>query len=368
MATLVGAPDGQRPVVATQTVLASLTSADTSQSVDLPANCESLTVIMPTASFAGSVSIVGNTTGVNYPVGSVSTLTSSDFYEVSPVFPIVDGSVTVTLSEATTTDWWIISDSAPRYQFGTTSGGSPLDKYLNMLGSDTLQASASGGTLGVTARNAGDQILVVVMAESTTASPVPSCSASGMTFTAIADHAVTFRYYNTLYLFKGTGAKKGLNTITVAVTSGTVSAFGVAVANLSTSWSFTAGSGGTTPPGAGNATTEDVSPNYLGFGGLMVNDATVGGAYMCVTSAPNQGGLVIGARSGNQNTVSVPATGQGTSGHLQGAVGVFGFFLNTGILAQTVAWGYAAAASVAAGVVQGSTGAIFLSGEIETTS
>lgn len=181
MTTLVGAPDGQRPVVATQMVLAALSAADTSQSVDLPQNCESLSIIMPTASFGGTVSVVGDMTGVSYPIGSVSTLATSDFYEVSPVFPIVDSSVTVTLSEATTTDWWIISDSAPRFQFGTVSSGIPLAKGSVRNVFSNFVSSSTSLTVAVS-WEAGDTVIAVLTGYNT---GINSVSSPGLTFTAL---------------------------------------------------------------------------------------------------------------------------------------------------------------------------------------
>lgn len=113
---------------APQQLLASEAGTSTSASVTLPTNCESIAVLVPSATWTGTVKVTGNTTGMSYPVGSVSAIAGGgDELQVANVFPAVDDAVTITLSSAPGVPWYVTSDSVVRYSFGAVAGGgSPL--------------------------------------------------------------------------------------------------------------------------------------------------------------------------------------------------------------------------------------------------
>lgn len=128
---------------APQQLLASPGPSTTSVTVTLPTNAETIAIVVPSASYAGTLVVRGVASGFVYPVGSISTLSSTDFLLIAPVFAALDSQVEITLSVAPGIAWYVLSDSVERYGFGTAAGGSPLVETIMPL------QQASGGATNV---------------------------------------------------------------------------------------------------------------------------------------------------------------------------------------------------------------------------
>ena len=109
-------PDNQRGVFNPQQVIGSF-GAVASGVVQLPPNCQSLLVFTKGAPQPYQLqSVVGVTTGLEYPASAMNFPTSGPYNSVYAVvaMPGVDGQVTVTWGGAPTHGWGVIADAGVR--------------------------------------------------------------------------------------------------------------------------------------------------------------------------------------------------------------------------------------------------------------
>lgn len=118
MASLIGTPDWQRGVYTPQKLIGKFTTAQLSETVTLPPNCESLLVVVPGVVFYGgqSVQVVGTTTNGTYP--AIACIQFPDVDQIglfiAAVSPAADPAVTVTLTATPSADWYVVADAGVR--------------------------------------------------------------------------------------------------------------------------------------------------------------------------------------------------------------------------------------------------------------
>jgi len=113
--SLVDTPDWQRGVVSPQKLIGTFTALQTSGTVNLPPNCESIVVVGLGIGWLNFSSCIGTTTGVTYPASWMNgdSLAISTFVVVS-VSPALDPAVTITLTAAPAGGWKVVADAAIR--------------------------------------------------------------------------------------------------------------------------------------------------------------------------------------------------------------------------------------------------------------
>lgn len=120
-----------------------------SVAVTLPANTETLVILVPQAGYDATIEVLGMTTGHEYPstVLPVSAIEVAFFTGMANVAPPADASVTVTLGSAPTVTWYIVADAGVRLVTELTvqsamqaSGASVPPDGIAVLGSDGTDA------------------------------------------------------------------------------------------------------------------------------------------------------------------------------------------------------------------------------------
>lgn len=106
-------PDGQRGVVSAQKLLATVPRANSSVTVGVPPNCETLVVVIGGSDFSTTIKCTGVITGFEYPGVAVqptipNVTTWPVYFDVSGV---VDEQVTVDLGAAPLGVWYVYADS-----------------------------------------------------------------------------------------------------------------------------------------------------------------------------------------------------------------------------------------------------------------
>jgi len=144
--TQVDTPDYQRGVVSAQKLLATVADTDTSVTVGVPANAETIVVLAPGSLNPGDFTCKGATSGLDYPATPYGpSVTGAD--TTSIVFDVsaaVDVQVTITYGFAAAFVWYVYSDSAAHV---VTSPY--LARTQNQIGStapvDGLQVAGTDG-------------------------------------------------------------------------------------------------------------------------------------------------------------------------------------------------------------------------------
>lgn len=111
----VGTPDNQRGVFSPQLEASSLPGTSPTATINLPANTESLLIFAPNNTLNALLSVVGVTTGQDYPPLPYTPFVvhfQSPIYVV-PVSPAADPSVTITWA-GNPGQWYVIADAAVR--------------------------------------------------------------------------------------------------------------------------------------------------------------------------------------------------------------------------------------------------------------
>jgi hypothetical protein len=140
-------PDYQRGVVAAQKLLATVPDTETSVTVGVPANAETIVVLAPGSLNPEDFTCTGATSGLNYPPTPYGpSVTGAD--TTSIVFDVsaaVDDQVTITYGFAPAFVWYVYSDSGVHV---TTSPY--LARVQNQIGGtapvDGLQIAGTDGT------------------------------------------------------------------------------------------------------------------------------------------------------------------------------------------------------------------------------
>ena len=106
---------GAGTVTFPQTLVGTFTALQTSGTVNLPPNCESIVVVGLGIGWLNFSSCIGTTTGVTYPASWMNgdSLAISTFVVVS-VSPALDPAVTITLTAAPAGGWKVVADAAIR--------------------------------------------------------------------------------------------------------------------------------------------------------------------------------------------------------------------------------------------------------------
>jgi hypothetical protein len=106
---------GAGTVTFPQTLIGTFTALQTSGTVNLPPNCESIVVVGLGIGWLNFSSCIGTTTGVTYPASWMNgdSLAISTFVVVS-VSPALDPAVTITLTAAPAGGWKVVADAAIR--------------------------------------------------------------------------------------------------------------------------------------------------------------------------------------------------------------------------------------------------------------
>ena len=206
--------------------------SETSVTVDLPTNCESIAVLIPTA-YSGSVTVKGVTTGMSYPVGSVGAVAGSDTYDVALVFPAVDSQVTVELSVAPGVAWWVTSDSVVRYTFGTAVGGGiPLVEGIRDYSaqrvwySDVTSQTFDAGPLEV---KAGDTLIVaLVVNASLSAGAITLSDTLGSTWKQVVSLSAGVAPVTTAMVWTAVAQQSGSAVVAITFDSTTSQTFNAA--------------------------------------------------------------------------------------------------------------------------------------------
>lgn len=264
---------------APQELLATAAGTSTTETVPLPTNCETIAILLP-ASYAGTVTVKGATTGRAYPVGSASALAGGDPLYVANVFPKVDSSVTVTLSAAPGASWYVTSDTVVRYTLGAvTGGGSPKASQVSM----SVPPATSGWATQVTSQSltlegvaAGDDLYVVVglYGSPPSVTEVSSITSNGnFTWSRVnaAEEDTTGYDADRVEVWKGTGSTPATSvdvTVIYQNTSATTCAIGFSVA----------GSNGapSSATAAGDSSATAATDVTVGTGGLVFFACMVG--------------------------------------------------------------------------------------------
>lgn len=145
--TQVDTPDYQRGVVSAQKLLATVPDTETSVTVGIPPNAETIVVLAPGSLNPADFTCKGATSGLDYPPvpygpSETGANTTSIVFDVSAA---VDSSVTITYGFAAAFVWYVYSDSAAHVHTNAY-----LARTQNQAGSaapvDALQVGGTDGT------------------------------------------------------------------------------------------------------------------------------------------------------------------------------------------------------------------------------
>ena len=110
----IGTPDWQRGTVGAGKLLATVPGTDTSVTVSVPPNAQSLVIVVSYSSPENYVEVKGVTTGRGY-TGALRTSDEppsyGDAWYYFAVSSSLDEQVTVTLAAAPTSDWYVLSET-----------------------------------------------------------------------------------------------------------------------------------------------------------------------------------------------------------------------------------------------------------------
>ncbi|MHB8246878.1 MAG: hypothetical protein ACYDGN_16320 [Acidimicrobiales bacterium] len=147
--TVDNTPTSPVPTAAPQTLLASVGGGTGSVTVALPANAESLLILVPDPGVElGNPRVQGTSTNFDYfnaywPGSAYGNLTPATQFSC-PVAPDVDGSVTVTFPTAPSGTWYVVADHGLRQVGASIAAGQILPTNPAMSGSSRAALAVNG--------------------------------------------------------------------------------------------------------------------------------------------------------------------------------------------------------------------------------
>lgn len=109
-------PDYSRGIVAAQVLLATVAAGTLTADVVLPPAVTALWIYGGQTLILNLPTVVGDSTGLAYPVNNFTTGSAAGTYgpSIALVNPVLDGAVTVTVIDPPGADWYVIGDTSVR--------------------------------------------------------------------------------------------------------------------------------------------------------------------------------------------------------------------------------------------------------------